>query len=275
MSYFYPAPPLNDGYTPVVAAPQSGLRFLALGRLHLEAVGGQYAASTGAEEMVIDVLGGRGMVALEGAWGAVRYADVGQRPDAFAGPPEMVYVPPRTRVTITALAAPLSAVIVRAPARRETSAARVHPADVPGQVYGRRNWQRTVYLAIGLNVDADRIVMGETHTPPGNWSSYPPHKHDRDNPPAEVASEEIYHFLIDPPHGFGLQYLWTAPGDPHPIHEAYPLHNGDTVTIPRGYHPVVVAPGFRMVTVWAFAGQERRWGAWAPLQAIANRLAEP
>jgi 5-deoxy-glucuronate isomerase len=272
MSYLYPAHPVAEGFTPVVAAPQSDLRFLAMGRLLLSAEGATYATHTRADEMVLDVLGGICELKLEGQWGRARYGGVGQRANPFAGPPGMVYIPRDTDVTITCLGAPLSAVIVRAPSRRDTAPALVSAGDVPSEAFGRDNWQRCVYPCIGVNVDADRIVMGETHVPSGNWGSYPPHKHDQDKPP-EVISEEIYHFLIDPPHGFGVQSLWTAPGDAQPISDAYLLRNGDTVAIPRGYHPTAVAPGFRMITVWAFAGESRGWGTWVADPTYAGLLA--
>jgi 5-deoxy-glucuronate isomerase len=212
--------------------------------------------------MALDVLSGACTLTLEGEWGSVWYEKVGQRDSPFAGPPSMVYVPRDTDLTITCLASPLSAVVVRAPSRRDTAPVLINAGDVPFESFGRGNWQRDVYPCIGPNVDADRIMMGETHLPSGNWGSYPPHKHDQDKPP-EMVSEEIYHFLINPPHGFGMQALWTAPGASQPINDAYLLRNGDTVVIPCGYHPTVVAPGFRMITVWAYAGEARVWGSWA------------
>ena len=275
MDYHYPAPRSPEGFSSVVAAPQSDLRWLGLGRLSLGAEGACYSSHSQGDEMGIDILGGVCQVSLKGSWGEARYPQVGQRADPFSGPPSMVYVPRGTEVTITCLSAPLSAALVRAPSRRET-APRLIPADkAPFEAFGRDNWQRGVYLSIGPEVDADRIVMGETHTPSGNWSSYPPHKHDTDTA-HERACEEIYHFLFDPSHGFGLQYLWTAPGHPEPpIQAAYPLHNGDTVAIPRGYHPTVVAPGCRMITVWAYAGENRGWRHWTPEPALERLLRPP
>ena len=262
MDYRYAAQPVAEGFTPIVAAPQSGLHLLGMGRLRLSVEGAVYKTHTREDEMALDVLSGACTLALEGEWGSVRYERVGQRSTPFAGPPSVVYVPRGTHVTITCLVSPLSAVVVRAPSRRETVPVLIDAEDVPVESFGRDNWQRDVYPSIGVNVDADRIMMGETHSPSGNWASYPPHKHDQNRPPERI-SEEIYHFLIDPPHGFGMQGLWTAPGASDPIEGACLLRNGDTVAIPRGYHPTVVAPGFRMVTVWAYAGEERVWGSWA------------
>jgi 5-deoxy-glucuronate isomerase len=272
MSYLYRAQPEAYGTTSIVSPPQSGLTLLKMARLLLRA---DHSLHTGPHEMVLDVLSGTCTLTLERSGRVTRFEAVGQRVNPFTGPPDMVYVPPETTVSIQLVSSQLTAVMVYAPCRRPAEPVFVRGESSPCESYGQGNWQRVVYPSIGLNVDAERILMGETHTPSGNWSSYPPHKHDQNRPPAEVISEEIYHFLIDPPYGFGLQYLWTAPGDPAPFEEAYPVHNGDTVVIPRGYHPVVVAPGFRMVTVWAFAGEERRWGAWAPLAGFADLLDKP
>jgi 5-deoxy-glucuronate isomerase len=245
-----------------------------MGRLFLPEAGTTHTFHTQGHEAVIDILSGKCSVMLESQTRSATYEMIGRRPSPFDGAPTMVYIPRNTDVTITCVGALLHAVLVSAPSRSDTDPALITPEDVAVEPFGRDNWQRSVYPCIGLNVQADRIMMGETHTPSGNWSSYPPHKHDEDNPPDEVVSEEIYHFLIDPPHGFGMQHLWTAPGHPQSINEAYPLRNGDTVAIPRGYHPTVVAPGFRMVTVWAYAGDERSWGGWAPDSTFAELLEE-
>jgi 5-deoxy-glucuronate isomerase len=245
-----------------------------MGRLFLPRAGATHILHTQDQETVIDVLSGTCAMTLARSTERSAYEVVGQRSSPFDGPPTMVYIPRGMDVTITCTAAPLHAVLVSVPSRSDTAPALITPEDVSAAPFGRNNWQRSVYPSVGLDVQADRIMMGETHTPSGNWSSYPPHKHDEDNPPEEVLSEEIYHFLIDPPHGFGMQRLWTAPGHPEPINEAYPLRDGDTVAIPRGYHPTVVAPGFRMVTVWAYAGDERSWGGWAPDSTFAELLEE-
>ena len=82
-----------------------------------------------------------------------------------------------------------------------------------------------------------RLMVGETFNPPGNWSSFPPHKHDgRDGEP---ALEEVYYYRVDPPQGFGQQMLYTTDGEC----VTHSVRDGDTVLLPYGYHPVVVAAG--------------------------------
>jgi 5-deoxy-glucuronate isomerase len=95
-------------------------------------------------------------------------------------------------------------------------------------------------------------MVGETFNPPGNWSSYPPHKHDgRDGEP---TLEEVYYFRIDPPQGFGQQMLYTADGES----VTHAVRDGDTVLLPYGYHPVSAPPGYRLYYLWGMAGAQRK-----------------
>jgi 5-deoxy-glucuronate isomerase len=113
------------------------------------------------------------------------------------------------------------------------------------------------------DVPAQRLLAGETLNPPGNWSSYPPHKHDRSNPPLEAILEEVYFFRTKPAQGFGLMWTYTAADDPDGFSTVFVVEDGDTVLLPKGYHPVVAAPGYQLHYTWVLAGEERRYGAWA------------
>ncbi len=99
---------------------------------------------------------------------------------------------------------------------------------------------------------ARRLMVGETFSPPGSWSSFPPHKHDGLD--GEPRLEEVYHFRVDPPGGFGIQRLYTSAGEDVSL----TVEDGDAVLIPYGYHPVAVPPGYRLYYLWALAGDERR-----------------
>ena len=95
-------------------------------------------------------------------------------------------------------------------------------------------------------------MVGETINPPGNWSSYPPHKHDRHAPPDEVALEELYYYRFKPETGFGVQLIYDDRDETARI-----VRDGDVVAIPSGYHPVVAAPGYSLYYLWVMAGEGR------------------
>jgi 5-deoxy-glucuronate isomerase len=128
----------------------------------------------------------------------------------------------------------------------------VGPDDVGTQERGRPPWQRTVHDIVADNVNAAHLMVGETFNEPGQWSSFPPHKHDgRDGEP---ALEEVYYYRFDRPGGFGFQGLYDANG----TETAVFLRHGSVVGIPHGYHPVCAAPGYRLYYLWVLVGSSRR-----------------
>src|SRR5207244_12498049 len=105
---------------------------------------------------------------------------------------------------------------------------------------------------------ADPILLVEGYTPSGNWSSYPPHKHDVHNPPAEVDLEEIYYYKIDRPEGYAIQRVYTAD---RRLDETLTVRDGEMVLIPEGYHPVVAAHGYNVYYPNVLAGSARSMAA--------------
>ena len=131
----------------------------------------------------------------------------------------------------------------------------VTPDKVKERIVGKDNWQRTVYdVLCPEQVDCAHLLMGETINPSGNWSSYPPHKHDCDNLPTEAKLEEIYFFQVNPEQGFGFQRIYTH-GDS--VDETFTVTHNTLVVIPQGYHPVVAAPGYQLYYLWVLAGEKR------------------
>ncbi len=242
--------------------PPGGMRFLDFARLRLEK-GESYRATAEGKECVLDVFAGTVSITLEAAGRNQRYEKVGGREDVFSGPPVMVYLPPGTRYEIQALTEGVDLGVFRAPSQAQAAPALLAGPAVTALEVGRDNWQRTVYTALGENVPAERLLAGETLNPPGNWSSYPPHKHDRRNPPQEAVLEEVYFFRVKPAQGYGFIWTYTAPGDADAFSTVFVVEDGDTVLLPKGYHPVVAAPGYQLHYTWVLAGEERRYGAWA------------
>jgi len=262
MTYHIPAPPNRNGITELVPPGESGLRWMSLKRIQLGSPGDRIEFSTGKDEVGLDLLVGSYRIALAGPWGECEYEAVRRIQGPLGSGPNITYIPRSTQATLTCLEGPMHAVMAGAESRQDFTPRQIDSTTSSPESFGSGNMQRLVYPALSLEIDADRLVMGETHVPSGHWSSFPPHKHDEDCPP-ESVSEEIYHFHIEPSFGVGVQLLWTAETDSEPgLNEAFLLHTGDTVVIPRGYHPNAVAPGCQMVTVWAYAGDRRTWGKW-------------
>jgi 5-deoxy-glucuronate isomerase len=128
----------------------------------------------------------------------------------------------------------------------------VHPDGVVVQPRGEPGWQRDVHDLIADAVPARHLLIGETFNEPGQWSSFPPHKHDGGD--GEPALEEVYYYRFDRPDGFGFQGLYESDG----VAEAVFLKHGSIVGIPRGYHPVCAAPGYRLYYLWALVGDARQ-----------------
>ena len=145
-----------------------------------------------------------------------------------------------------------SAILISTPASAGGRPAIVRPADVSVNHRGRGIYTRDVHDLFVRDPHATRLMVGETFNPPGHWSSFPPHKHDgRDGEP---ELEEIYHYRVNPPQGFGQQMLYAA-GDDTVIHE---VRDGDVVVLPYGYHPVSSPPGYHLYYLWATVGAERK-----------------
>jgi 5-deoxy-glucuronate isomerase len=176
------------------------------------------------------------------------------RTDVFDAPAAAVYLPPGSAVDVIAherselaLAATIGCALAPGDEKIET----VSPEQVVVHDRGRAPWQRTVHDVVAENVHARRLIVGETFNEPGQWSSFPPHKHDGTD--GEPALEEVYYFRFDRPDGFGFQGLYDASGDERAIF----LRHGRVVGIPHGYHPVAAAPGYRLYYLWAMVGARR------------------
>ena len=182
----------------------------------------------------------------------------GGRASVFEAPGDTVYAPAGTGLRL--VAADGAAQIAVASAAAEPSAdappARViGPSDQRVAEVGEGNWGRTVRTILGPEHDAQRLLLGETINPPGNWSSYPPHRHDRHNPPDEVDLEEVYLFRTNPAGGFGVQLRYELDGEN--AEESFMVRDDDIAVIRTGFHPVVAASGYELYYLWVMAGEGR------------------
>ena len=140
-------------------------------------------------------------------------------------------------------------VVVGAPAKRKGP---IRALASCGERRGRPGYERWVHNLVTHEFPAERLLVGETLNEPGNWSSFPPHKHDRQSK-VESKLQEVYFFKLAPEDGFGFMRLY----DDRRMDTALTIRNNDLVWIPRGYHPVAAMPGYRLYYLWALAGEGR------------------
>jgi 5-deoxy-glucuronate isomerase len=234
--------------TRTVVTPERPGDLIGLALSDLDA--GQSFESPGDLETVVVVLGGVVDVEANGE----SLGSAGGRSSVFEGPGYAVYSPPGTALRLKATT-PAQLAIATAPAGQGAplEARIIGPGDQRLADVGKGNWSRTVRTILGPEHAAGRLLLGETINPPGNWSSYPPHKHDREAPPEEVRLEEVYFFKVDPPEGFGVQVRYDDAGT-----EAFTVRDGDSAVIRSGYHPLVAAPGYSLYYLWVMAGDGRQ-----------------
>jgi 5-deoxy-glucuronate isomerase len=184
------------------------------------------------------------------------------RRDVFHERATALYLPPGVAFTCTNIAESpnpripesevVECILIATPAPAGGAVAFLGPGDVDVHQRGRDAYGREVHDLFVRDPHARRLMVGETFNPPGHWSSFPPHKHDgRDGEP---RLEEIYHYRVDPPQGFGHQMLYTTDGE-SVTHE---VRDGDVVVLPYGYHPVSSPPGYHLYYLWAMVGDERK-----------------
>ncbi|PYR43693.1 MAG: 5-deoxy-glucuronate isomerase [Acidobacteria bacterium] len=219
--------------------------------------GAVWSGRTGREERCVVLL--RGLFSV--GWGGGPHR-VGPRADVFAGYPHAVYLPAGTAFRIVAERS-CEVADCRAPASASRSASRgrfvarvIGPADCGGEIRGGGNATRQIVDIVPPGFPAERLLLCEVYTPGGNWSSYPPHKHDTDDPPREVDLDEIYYYRFRDPGGYGFQRLYTTRRD-----ETLRVVHGDVVAIREGYHPFVTAHGYDAYYLNVLAGERRSMAA--------------
>jgi 5-deoxy-glucuronate isomerase len=241
--------PGPDGTILAVTPESAGLRYVGFEMLSM-ADGVVARRDTGDRELCAVVISGTATVSSEHG----RWSDLGGRADPWAGMPDAAYLPPRTSVTIEGEA---EVALCWAPAPRGGSAARVLLGDqIEVETRGHGVTERKIRPILMADKEADSLLVVEVITPAGHWSSYPPHKHDRDAAPEETLLEETYYHRLDPPQGFVFQRVYT---DDRSLDESHAVEDGDVMLVPRGYHPVVVPWGYRSYYLNVMAGPSRAW----------------
>jgi 5-deoxy-glucuronate isomerase len=186
-----------------------------------------------------------------------QFRNIGERANVFTGLPYAAYIPISTKFRVTA-ETDCDLAFCYSKAHRRLKPLLVTPDEIEVEIRGGGNATRQINKIFKPEFEADRLLVVEVYTPSGNWSSYPPHKHDVHNPPYEVDLEEIYYYRIDHPVGYAIQKLYTSD---RRIDETMTVRDGQLVLVPEGYHPVVAAPGYNVYYLNALAGSARSMAA--------------
>jgi len=248
-----PNSPANSlGETLVVTPDSTGFEYLTF-RVRKMLRGENFSSRTGDCELGMVVLGGRCSVdSTAGSW-----LDFGGRTHVFDGLPHALYLPIETEFAVSA-ATDCEIALCFSRAEEKYPARLITPDEIEVEVRGGANATRQINHILKPDFPAQRLLLVEVYTPSGNWSSYPPHKHDVHSPPDEVDLEEIYYYKVDRPEGYAIQRVYTPDGR---INETLTVRDGELVLVPEGYHPVVAAHGYNVYYLNALAGSARSMAA--------------
>jgi 5-deoxy-glucuronate isomerase len=254
----------NARYAVDIDPERAGWTHSSLRVVELEP-GGSHTFTTGDSEWIVLSLGGGCTVQVSEEpgnsddGGSAEFEILG-RESVFAGVSDFVYAPRDARVQIASGAGGRFA-LAGAKCERRLPARHGPASEVPVEDRGSGTCARQVRnFASADAFECDKLIAVEVVTPGGNWSSYPPHKHDENRPGEETELEEIYYFEIDGPHGFGYQRV--SPSREGGSEVLAEVRSGDAVLVPDGWHgPSVAQPGHSMyyLNVMAGPGSERKW----------------
>lgn len=238
----------NQGLNTPVTNPCKLLEFgfLKLGE------GQTYSGESGGREILAVLLAGTASITV----GEKHFNNVGRRPNVFSGKPYAVYIPTKSSFSIRA-ESPLEIALPSAPSDLEVESYVIEPPQIATGVWGAANFKRYYHQILTVasqpELQARRLIVGETFTPSGNWSTYPPHKHQVDDLPGEAYHEEMYYFKVNPKEGFGICRYYNEQGE----EEIFTVRDNSIHMMPHGYHTVVSAPGYTTYYLWFLAGNQR------------------
>jgi 5-deoxy-glucuronate isomerase len=250
MSQLRLKPASSDGLVQRVTPASAGWTYVGF-EVHDLAEGAALAAETGDREVCLVLVAGRARVAVAGR----SQGEIGERRSPFDAAPWSVYVPARSSWTLDAIT-PVEVAICSAPGAGALPPRIIPPAEVGSETRGAGTNTRFIRNILPESAPAESLLVVEVVTPGGNWSSYPPHKHDRNALPDESLLEETYYHRIHPAQGYAVQRVYTDDGS---LDETITVADRDVVLVPRGYHPVGAAHGYDLYYLNVMAGPVRTW----------------
>lgn len=226
--------------------------YVGFGLYHLSA-GESASELTADREVILVLVEGKANVTAAGQ----NFGEMGARMSVFEkSAPHCLYVPGAAQWSAKATTDCVLAVC-SAPAKGDYPVQRLGPDGI--DLTPRGKGQNTRYInniAMEGRDVAGSLLVTEVFTPPGNWSSYPSHRHDEDDFPNMTYLEETYYHRLNPAQGFGVQRVYTEDGT---LDETMAVKNGDVVLVPKGHHPCAAPYGYEMYYLNVMAGPLRKW----------------
>jgi 5-deoxy-glucuronate isomerase len=250
--------PGADGVSLAIDPARAGWRYLSFRATAIDASSRLEVGGPGTETCVVVISGGGAVLEID-----KERLELDGRATVFEGKPWACYLPEGCHAHVRAQ--PLDEMgsvqlaIAEAPSSgREGVATRpvlIRPNDVEVEIRGAGNATRRIHHIIKPEFPADRLEVVEVYTPAGNWSSWPPHKHDVDDMPHEAVLEELYYYQQRRPEGWGIQRLYRRDGDRRD--GVWAVRHGEVVLVTDGYHPFVATHGYDAYYLNALAGDRR------------------
>ncbi|MDP9137003.1 MAG: 5-deoxy-glucuronate isomerase [Pseudomonadota bacterium] len=206
---------------------------------------------TGEREACLVLIAGEAEVSA----GSESFGVIGERNSPFGGKPWSVYVPARSGWRCAAQTV-LELAVCSSPGKPGLKPRLIGPDAVKQETRGKTTNTRHVTNILPEWEPAESLLVVEVVTPGGSTSSYPPHRHDRDELPRESLLEEVYYHRIDPPQGFAFQRVYS---DDRTLDQTMTVEDGDVTLVPRGYHPCAALHGYQLYYLNVMAGPKRTW----------------
>ncbi len=209
--------------------------------------------AAGDRELAVIVLEGSASIDA----GGQHFSSVGSRDGVFDGPAAPVLLlESGTGFELTAERDGTTIIVADAPIADTRVTRLFEPAELYVETRGAGITERRIHHLLPPTTQAGRLILFEVFTPGGNWSSYPPHKHDTEDPPNEAYLEELYYYRFKRPEGWGFARVYS---DDRTLDASFAPGDGDVLLIPRGYHPFGAPAGYDAYYLNVMAGPHRAW----------------
>ena len=246
-----PHVPDADGTVLEITPEIAGWKHVGFKMVHLQA-GREHSGQETAREICLVVVSGSADIHA----GTEQFDAVGGRASPFEDKaPGAAYVGAGDAFRVVALT-DIELAICSAPAMGQRPSRLIGGDEMSRETRGEGSNTRHIRNILPETEPAESLLVVEVITPSGNWSSYPPHKHDTATPGEETALEETYYHRLNPAQGFAFQRVYT---DDRSIDQTHAVEDGDVVMVPKGYHPVGTPHGYDNYYLNVMAGPVRKW----------------